>query len=90
VLLELNQLYPERAPEPVDLKLERGTSLHGKRLFVHGHVSRFRNGSETPDPSKVEYKLIFEGGDDLIDEFTVVSDRKNPSDFNSFIQFNQL
>jgi hypothetical protein len=87
VFLELNNLYPGKTPEPVDLKLNYAVDLDGLRLGVISHVSRFRNGSENANPSRVEYRLILEAGDELLDEFVLVSGQSNPSSFNSFIQF---
>ena len=87
IFLKTTNLYPLKTPEPTDLKLSYPKNIDGLQLNVRSHISRFRNGSETEEPSRVRYRLIIEAGDKLLDEFEKISDTKNPSDFNSFIQF---
>jgi hypothetical protein len=87
IFLKTTNLYPLKTPEPTDLKLGYPKNIDGLQLNVRSHNSRFRNGSETDVPSRVKYSLIIEAGDKLLDEFEKISDTKNPSNFNSFIQF---
>jgi hypothetical protein len=87
IFLGQKNLYPEKTPEPIDLKLDYGKNLKGKKISIGAHISRFRNGNDNVTPCKVRYHLIFEAGDTLLDEFTKDSDTNNPSDFDSFILF---
>ncbi|HEX5172117.1 MAG TPA: hypothetical protein VFW11_23225 [Cyclobacteriaceae bacterium] len=87
IFLELDNRYPKKTPEPEDLKLARAADLEGQRLNIRSHISRFRDGSDDDKPSRVEYKLIIEAGDQLLDQFVETSGDKNPTDFNTFIKF---
>lgn len=80
-------IYLQKSPEPIDLKFGYGSSLEGLHLDVRSHISRFRDGDENTIPPVVDYNLIFEAGDVLLDNFSHKSGPENPSDFNSFIKF---
>ncbi len=90
VTLRGKDIYPPKLPEPADLKLDYGKELDKKKIFVSSHVSRFRDGSASETPSVVVYSLVIEAGDTLLNEFIKESDTNNPSNFYSFMVFNQL
>jgi hypothetical protein len=88
VSLRGKDIYPNKLPEPSDLKLDYAKDLKEKKLFITSHISRFREDSENETPVIVKYSLKIEAGDTLLDEFIKESDTKNPSNFYSFIIFN--
>lgn len=85
-----NDIYPQKLPEPADLKIDYAKNLPKKKLFITSHISRFREDAETEIPAIVKYTLKIEAGDILLDEFVLESDTNNPSNFYSFIVFNLL
>ncbi|NJN27964.1 MAG: hypothetical protein HC819_19320 [Cyclobacteriaceae bacterium] len=87
VYLNRKDIYMNRSPEPEDLKLNYAKNLDGLYLDLRSHISRFRDGSDDDIPAKVEYELIFEAGDTLIDSFSRISAENNPTDFNSYVLF---
>jgi hypothetical protein len=90
IALRGKDIFPQKLPEPTDLKLDHSKNLHQKKIFISSHVSRFRAGAESETPSIVTYSLVIEAGDILLNEFTMNSDTNNPSNFHSFIVFNLL
>lgn len=90
ISLRGKDIYPNKIPEPFDLKLDYPKNLQDKKLFATSHISRFRDDAENETPAIVKYSLKIEAGDTLLDEFIKDSDTKNPSNFYSFIQFNLL
>jgi hypothetical protein len=89
VNIELTNIF--RKPfEPVDLKLARGSDIHERKITTSSFVSPFPDGKDLTDPCPIEYKLILEGGDDLINEFSIVSNEVGAVNFYSFILFQQL
>lgn len=86
-----NDIYPNKIPEPIDLKIDYAHKMDKKKLFLTSHISRFREDDENDTPAVIKYSLKFEAGDILLDEFTSESDTRNPSNFYAFIIFkNQL
>jgi hypothetical protein len=82
-----SDIYPNKIPEPIDLKIDYAKNMGKKKLFITSHVSRFREDAEKDTPSKIKYTLKIEAGDILLDEFKIESDHKNPSNFYAFILF---
>lgn len=80
-------IYPHKIPEPVDLKVDYAKNMNKKKCSITSHISRFREDAENEKPSKIKYSLKIEAGDILLDEFTLESDHKNPSNFHAFIIF---
>jgi len=90
ISLRGKDIYPNKIPEPTDLKLDYGSSLVKGKLFLTSHISRIRNNSDDDTPTVVNYFLRIEAGDILLDEFTMASDTNNPSNFYSFLLFKSL
>jgi len=90
VSLKGKDIFPNKIPEPVDLKLDYGKNLHKKKCSVQSHVSRFSDEGSEETPVIVKFSLIIEAGDKLLNVFTKESDTNNPSNFYSFIIFNLL
>ena len=88
VFLDGSDFFPQTSPEPEDLKLYYAKNMDGLELDISSHISRFNlQNTNNSKPSIVKYKLIIEGGDDLIEEFEKKSKHQNPVDFNSLIKF---
>ncbi len=90
IILRGKDKFPQKTPEPTDLKLDYANNLQGSKCFVSTHVSRIRNDADNDTPAIVKYTILIEAGDNLLDAFTKESDTNNPSNFNSLIQFNLL
>jgi hypothetical protein len=82
-----NNLYPQKAPEPENLEIGIAKNLKNKKLAVGAIVSKIIDGGDRGTPPKVLYHLILKAGDNELDNFTLESDNKNLSRFDSLIVF---
>lgn len=80
-------IYPNKIPEPVDLKIDYAKNTVNKKLFITSHVSRFREDAANDTPTIFTYSIRIEAGDTLINEFSLDSDSHNPSNLYAFINF---
>lgn len=87
IYLDFQNLYPQKTPEPTDLKLNHGSVLHNKSLSLISHISRMKPSGNGATPPKVKYTLSIKAGDKLINSFQKESGTDNPSDFMSLIKF---
>jgi len=87
VLYRGNDIFPNKIPEPVDLKIDRAKDADQHKLFLSSHVSRFRDGADDDTPAIVKYTLTIEAGDKLLDTFEKEGNVNNPSNFFSLIIF---
>lgn len=88
IFLKGVDIFPQKSPNPINLKIDLGKNLGGSKFGVNSQISRIRNGNINSIPSHVEYHLKLTAGDQLLDEFIMKSDTNNPSDFNSLLLFN--
>jgi hypothetical protein len=87
IFLSGTDKYPDKTPEPSDLKLSHGEFLNGERLAILSHISRIKEDSDTGVPPVIKYSLTIEAGDILLDLFEAKSGIENPTDFKSLILF---
>ena len=87
IYLDTLNLYPQKSPEPVDLKLKYAHELKDLRLAIVSHVSCFFENGETDKTPTINYTLILEAGDVLLDKFQAKSTDRDVSRFRSLIIF---
>jgi len=87
IFLSGTDKFPDKTPEPVDLKLNRSESLNGERLAILSHISRIKEDSGSDIPPIIKYSLTIEAGDILLDLFEAKSGTENPTNFKSLILF---
>ena len=87
IFLSGTDKFPEKTPEPADLKIGRGELLNGERFSILSHISRIKEESDSNVPPIINYSLVIEAGDTLLELFEAKSGKENPTSFKSLILF---